>query len=61
MNAPHSSFAENYLKFTRIFSSVRVCEEDSKIRIPEKVLRCVWNDQALKKINSAPPTPSLPR
>jgi len=49
MNAPHSSFAENYLKFTRIFSKVHVCEEDSKIRIPEKVLRCVWNDQALKK------------
>ncbi len=49
MNAPHSSYAENYLNFTRIFSSVRVCEEDSKIRIPEKVLRCVWNDQTLKK------------
>jgi len=50
MNAPHSSPAEKYLKFVQTFSNIHVREEDAKIRIPEKVIRCVWNDQALDTI-----------
>ncbi|MFQ5672471.1 MAG: DUF2851 family protein [Nitrospinales bacterium] len=41
-------FSEVYLNFTHIYSQTRVQEEDRQVRIPEKVVRCIWNDQSIK-------------
>ncbi len=38
-------FSDAYLKFTRVFNQFEVREEDHTIRVPEKVIRCIWNDQ----------------
>lgn len=39
------SFSDAYLKATRVFNQFEVREEDHTIRVPEKVIRCIWNDQ----------------
>ena len=38
-------FSDAYLKFTHLYNQLQVREEDNTIRIPEKVIRCIWNDQ----------------
>jgi len=40
-------FTDLYLKFTQLYTRTQV-EEEEEERIPEKVIRCVWNDQLLK-------------
>ncbi len=37
-------FSDIYLKFTHLYAQNLVREEDEP-RVPEKVIRCVWNDQ----------------
>lgn len=39
------TFSDAYLKFTKVFNQLEVREEDHTIRVPEKVIRCIWNDQ----------------
>lgn len=39
------TFSDAYLKFTRTFNQFKVREEDHTLRVPEKVIRCIWNDQ----------------
>lgn len=51
-----ATFSDAYLKFTEIYNQLQVREEDHTIRVPEKVIRCIWNDQlfctpSLKTIN----------
>ena len=36
---------DSYLEFTETFNQLQVQEEDHTIRVPEKVIRCIWNDQ----------------
>jgi hypothetical protein len=38
-------FSDAYLKFTDSYNQFQVREEDHTIRVPEKVIRCIWNDQ----------------
>jgi len=38
-------FSDAYLKFTHLYNQLQVREEDNTIRVPEKVIRCIWNDQ----------------
>ena len=38
-------FSDAYLKFTHLYNQLQVREEDNSIRVPEKVIRCIWNDQ----------------
>jgi hypothetical protein len=38
-------FSDAYLKFTQVYNQMEVREEDHTIRVPEKVIRCIWNDQ----------------
>ncbi len=38
-------FSDAYLKFTHHLNSLQVREDDTTIRVPEKVIRCIWNDQ----------------
>ena len=40
-----ATFSDAYLKFTQIYNQLQVREEDHTIRVPEKVIRCIWNDQ----------------
>ncbi|KMP11030.1 hypothetical protein UZ36_05815 [Candidatus Nitromaritima sp. SCGC AAA799-C22] len=40
-----NKFTDAYLKFTQQLSRVQVCEEELRIQIPEKTIRCIWNDQ----------------
>ena len=39
------NFLDAYLKFTRVLNQFEVREEDHTIRVPEKVIRHIWNDQ----------------
>lgn len=39
------SFSDSYLQFTQDFNQLQVREEDHTISVPEKVIRCIWNDQ----------------
>ena len=38
-------FLDVYLKFTHVLNQFEVREEDHTIRVPEKVIRYIWNDQ----------------
>ncbi len=38
-------FSDAYLKFTQQFSQVQVREDESRVQVPEKTIRCIWNDQ----------------
>lgn len=49
MNLSEHLFTDVYLKFTEMLSHGEVREEDAKIHVPEKTIRCVWNDQLFKK------------
>lgn len=40
-----ATFSDAYLKFTQVYNQLQVREEDHTIRVPEKVIRCIWNDQ----------------
>lgn len=40
-----ATFSDAYLKFTNTYNQLEVREEDHTIRVPEKVIRCIWNDQ----------------
>lgn len=39
-------FSDLYLKFTQLYTRTHV-EEEPEERVPEKVIRCVWNDQLI--------------
>ena len=41
-------FSDTYLKFTQVFSRIHVREDGPEIRIPEKTIRCIWNDQLFR-------------
>ena len=47
MRTNEQSFTDHYLKFTQLYTRTGV-EEESEERIPEKIIRCVWNDQLIK-------------
>lgn len=47
MKTDEHIFTDLYLKFTQLYTRTRV-EEEAEERIPEKVIRCVWNDQLIK-------------
>ncbi len=40
-------FTDRYIKFTQLCNRTRV-EEETEERIPEKIIRCVWNDQLIE-------------
>ena len=42
-------FIDAYVKFNHLFSQVQVREEDFSVRVPEKTIRCIWNDQLLNR------------
>ena len=52
MNVIPALFTDSYSKFTRWVSRIEVSaevdEKKSKIRVPEKIIRCIWNDQLFK-------------
>jgi hypothetical protein len=48
MRTEEHFFSDHYLKFTQLYTRTQV-EEEAEERIPEKVIRCVWNDQLIKK------------
>ena len=45
MTAIQALFTDSYSKFTRWVSKIQVDKKESKIQIPEKTVRCIWNDQ----------------
>ncbi|MEE9498340.1 MAG: DUF2851 family protein [Nitrospinaceae bacterium] len=47
MRTEEQTFTDRYLKFTQLYTRTQV-EEELEERIPEKVIRCVWNDQSIK-------------
>ena len=47
MRTEEQTFSDLYLKFTQLYTRTQV-EEESEERVPEKVIRCVWNDQLIK-------------
>ncbi len=54
MTAMQALFTDSYSKFTRWVSQVRVDEakeEESRIQVPEKTIRCIWNDQLFNTQN----------
>ena len=40
-----ATFSDAYLKFMNIYNQLQVREEDHTIKVPEKVIRSIWNDQ----------------
>ena len=38
-------FTDSYSKFTRWLTQVQVDEKESKVHVPEKTIRCIWNEQ----------------
>lgn len=50
MTSMQTLFTDSYSKFTHWISQVRVDEvnEESTVRVPEKTIRCIWNDQLFK-------------
>ncbi|MEE9259196.1 MAG: DUF2851 family protein [Nitrospinaceae bacterium] len=48
MTAGNETFTDEYLKFTHWFSQVQVREDEPGVRVPEKTIRCIWNDQLFK-------------
>ena len=43
-------FTDYYLKVAGSFSEFQVRDEENKIRVLEKVIRCIWNDQLFKHV-----------
>ncbi|CAI2717234.1 DUF2851 family protein [Nitrospina watsonii] len=50
INVTHEFFSDAYLKFYRLYSQTEV-HEPAEPPVPEKVIRCVWNDQLFKTPN----------
>ena len=52
MTAMQTLFTDSYAKFTHWVSRIEVKkeadEQKAKIRVPEKTVRCIWNDQLFK-------------
>ena len=52
MTSMQALFTDSYSKFTRWVSRIEVRkeanEQKAKIRVPEKTVRCIWNDQLFK-------------
>ena len=52
MTANQALFTDSFSKLTRWVSRIEVSapvdEKASKIRVPEKTIRCIWNDQLFK-------------
>ena len=49
MTAGKPVFTDTYLKFTNLYFQSAVEEKDEEeLKIPEKVIRCIWNDQIFK-------------
>jgi hypothetical protein len=46
MRTEEQTFTDLYLKFTQLYTRTHV-EEEPEERVPEKVIRCVWNDQLI--------------
>lgn len=40
-----SPFIDDYIHFTKSFSKITVQEDERELKVPEKVVRCIWNDQ----------------
>jgi len=49
--ATQGLFTDIYQKFTGWFTEVQVDQKESRIHVPEKTLRCVWNDQLFRAEN----------
>ena len=47
MNTEAHSFTDHYIKFTQQHTRTLV-QEETEERIPEKIIRCVWNDQLIE-------------
>lgn len=47
MKTEEPTFTDHYRKFTRLYTRTHV-EEETEERIPEKVIRCIWNDQLIQ-------------
>lgn len=45
MNLIPNLFTDSYSKFTHWVSKIQVDKKESKIQVPEKTIRCIWNDQ----------------
>ena len=52
-------FSDPYLKFTRGFNQLEVREEDQTILVPEKIIRCIYNDQFFTLSGSKPKTTGI--
>ncbi|MBT6345370.1 MAG: DUF2851 family protein, partial [Nitrospina sp.] len=38
-------FSDTYLKFANACNQFEVQEDNHRIQVPEKIIRCIWNDQ----------------
>lgn len=47
INSAHEFFSDAYLRFYRLYTQTEVHEPEEP-PVPEKVIRCVWNDQLFK-------------
>ncbi len=45
MTTVEQLFSDIYIKFTDLFHQVQVREDQPEVRVPEKTIRCIWNDQ----------------
>jgi Protein of unknown function (DUF2851) len=45
MNPALELFTDSFSKFTHGFTQVQVDEKEHKVRVPEKTIRCIWNEQ----------------
>ncbi|MCF8719599.1 DUF2851 family protein [Nitrospina gracilis] len=50
VNSTHDYFSDAYLRFYRLYTQTGVNEPEEP-PVPEKVIRCVWNDQLFKTPN----------
>lgn len=41
-------FTNSFSKYTHDFTQVQVDEKERRIRVPEKTIRCIWNEQLFK-------------
>ncbi|MDA1109239.1 MAG: DUF2851 family protein [Nitrospinae bacterium] len=48
MNPAPELFTNSFSKYTHDFTQIQVDEKERKIRVPEKTIRCIWNEQLFK-------------
>ncbi len=48
MNPAPELFTNSFSKYTHDFTQVQVDEKEHRIRVPEKTIRCIWNEQLFK-------------